>query len=101
VRGAPLLFAVSRCLFSAIARSRRFLRPSNRRERALADPSRQSVCFGGACPRWNTIHADKLVKGDRFATSAPCLIVFPSDPAGLGAVGLSATQAGGGRGRVV
>jgi hypothetical protein len=33
--------------------------------------------------------------------SAPCLIVFPSDPAGLGAVGLSATQAGGGRGRVV
>jgi hypothetical protein len=31
----------------------------------------------------------------------PCLIVFPSDPAGSGAAGVSARQAGGGRGWVV
>ena len=37
----------------------------------------------------------------RGAASASCLIVFPSDPAGSGAAGRSATQAGGGRGWVV
>ena len=61
------------------------------------------ICGGGAagdCRLYPT--AWYRCEGRRLrADSAPCLIVFPSDPAGSGAAGLSATQAGSGRGWVV
>jgi hypothetical protein len=49
-------------------------------------------------PLWVRGQSIAVSKG---AESAPCLIVFPSDPAGLGAAGLSVTQAGAGSGWVV